>query len=110
MKVIDTIEGHLANLLRFLAENRPKTGSYQIRESKKFYKVVSFHGGEHAYCFISKESRTTKYLGEIKQGDLLYPASWTAPAKHSRGSLFDPETWELAFEEWGMKTLPTWRD
>jgi hypothetical protein len=25
----------------------------------------------------------------VKKGDLLKPASWKAPAKHSRGNIFD---------------------
>jgi hypothetical protein len=31
----------------------------------------------------------------IKPGDLLKPASWKAPAKHSRGNIFDgTDKWE----------------
>lgn len=42
----------------------------------KFVKIIS--DGGSAWAFVNKEN-----------GDVLKPASWSAPAKHARGNIFD---------------------
>ena len=42
-------------------------------------------------AFVAKSDYDTKGLGEVKEGDILMPASWSAPAKHARGSIFDDD-------------------
>lgn len=41
------------------------------------------------FAFIAAKDVSTKSLGDVKQGDILKPATWKAPAKHARGNLFD---------------------
>ena len=53
--------------------------SFEIKERKRYWQVIDTHsGGRAAHCFIDKES-----------GDVLKPASWSVPAKHARGNLYD---------------------
>ena len=55
------------------------------KKGSKFMKIMS---SRSVWGFVSM------YDGEfqgipIKKGDLMKPASWRAPAKHSRGNIFD---------------------
>lgn len=43
-----------------------------------------------AYAFICMKDGQTKHLGKLKAGDIHMAASFKAPAKHARGTLFDP--------------------
>jgi hypothetical protein len=57
----------------------------KFKKGSKFIKIVS---GNSVWGFVAM------YDGEfqgvpIKKGDLMKPASWRAPAKHSRGNIFD---------------------
>lgn len=52
-------------------------GVLTYRIGKKYFKIVS-NGG--AWGFVDAET-----------GDLLKPASWAVPAKHSRGNIFDAD-------------------
>jgi hypothetical protein len=54
------------------------------KDSRKFIKVLANNGGQTSvYCFIEKET-----------GIILKPASFSQPAKGSRGNIFDPEKYE----------------
>jgi hypothetical protein len=56
-----------------------------ISEGSKYYKLV-----QRGSCwgFISKIDGDLKG-SPIKVGDLLKPANWATPAKHSRGNILD---------------------
>tara|TARA_B100000902_G_C26746581_1_gene638768 strand:+ start:145 stop:525 length:381 start_codon:yes stop_codon:yes gene_type:complete len=58
-----------------------------LAPGRKFIKVVE---GNRVWGFIAKENGTHKGLPMLK-GDILKAATWRAPAKHSRGSIFDKE-------------------
>lgn len=52
-----------------------------IKQGSKFIKIVSVDAGRtsgSAWAFINKEN-----------GDVMKPATFKAPAKHSRGNIFD---------------------
>jgi len=49
--------------------------AFKIQELQKRYRIVC---NSAAFCFIDKAT-----------GDVLKAASWAAPAKHSRGNIFD---------------------
>lgn len=56
--------------------------------AKKGSKFMKIQHNNSVWGFVSM------YDGEfqgipIKKGDLMKPASWRAPAKHSRGNIFD---------------------
>jgi hypothetical protein len=53
----------------------PRQEFYSI-DGRRYIKVC-IHGSG-VYCFIDK-----------RNGDVLKPAGWTAPAKHARGNIFD---------------------
>lgn len=49
-------------------------------------------GGQRSvYCFIRLTDGETKTLGSLKAGDIHKPASYKAPAKHRRASVFDAD-------------------
>jgi hypothetical protein len=49
-----------------------------VIEGKRYFKIVEKDGG--VFAFIDKNN-----------GDVLKPASWSAPAKHARGNIFAPD-------------------
>ena len=59
----------------------------ELRPGRKFIKVVE---GNRVWGFVAKVTGTHKGLPMLK-GDILKAAGWSAPAKHSRGSIFDSE-------------------
>ena len=58
-----------------------------LKPGRKFIKVVE---GTRVWGFVAKVDGTHKGLPMLK-GDILKAAGWSAPAKHSRGSIFDSE-------------------
>lgn len=54
--------------------------------------------GGSAYAFISMTANYTKTLGQLEFGGIYKPASWSAPAKHSRGNVQNPESFKCAGE------------
>jgi hypothetical protein len=58
-----------------------------LKEGRKFIKVVE---GTRVWGFVAKVDGVHKGLPMLK-GDILKAATWRAPAKHSRGSIFDSE-------------------
>ena len=60
----------------------------KLREGRKFIKVVSKGG---VWGFIAKDNGVHKNIPYIV-GDVFKPASWSAPAKHVRGNVFDSNT------------------
>ena len=64
-----------------------KTLDLKLKPGRKFIKVVE---GTRVWGFVAKVDRVHKGLPMLK-GDILKVATWRAPAKHSRGSIFDSE-------------------
>ncbi len=64
-----------------------KTLDLKLKVGRKFIKVVE---GNRVWGFVAKVDGTHKGLPMLK-GDILKAAGWSAPAKHSRGSIFDSE-------------------
>ena len=59
----------------------------KLNKGRKFIKVIE---GNRVWGFVAKVDGTHKGLPMAK-GDILKAAGWRAPAKHSRGSIFDKE-------------------
>ena len=88
------------NLLVKIQENYQNWGGYSkdktldlnLMVGRKFIKVVkgSSPGQRSVWGFVAKVDGTHKGLPMLK-GDILKAATWSAPAKHSRGSIFDKE-------------------
>ena len=64
-----------------------KTLDLKVKSGRKFIKVVE---GTRVWGFVAKVDGTHKGLPMLK-GDILKAATWSQPAKHSRGSIFDSE-------------------
>ena len=59
----------------------------ELRPGRKFIKVVE---GSRVWGFVAKVDGVHKGVPMLK-GDILKAATWSQPAKHSRGSIFDKE-------------------
>jgi len=64
-----------------------RTLDLSLKPGRKFIKVVN---GTSVWGFVAKVNGTHKGVPMLK-GDILKAAGWRAPAKHSRGSIFDAE-------------------
>ena len=64
-----------------------KDMNLSLKPGRKFIKVVHDNS---VWGFVAKVDGTHKGLPMLK-GDILKAAGWRAPAKHSRGSIFDAE-------------------
>ena len=87
------------NLLVKIQEDYDKWGSrsginkkmdLSLKPGRKFIKVVHDNS---VWGFVAKVDGVHKGLPMLK-GDILKAATWRAPAKHSRGSIFDKEMHE----------------
>ena len=67
-----------------------KTLDLKLKSGRKFIKVVN---GNSVWGFVAKVDGTHKGVPMLK-GDILKAAGWSAPAKHSRGSIFDKDMHE----------------
>jgi hypothetical protein len=57
---------------------------------RKFLRIASVNRDGNmrsVYCFIALADGNTKSMGSYSTGDIMKPATWKAPAKHSRGSV-----------------------
>ena len=61
---------------------------YEPLRVDKGRKYIRLWDGTSCWGFISMIDGELKQ-SPIKKGDLLKPASWRTPAKHSRGNIFD---------------------
>ena len=67
--------------------NMNKVLDLKLKVGRKFIKVVE---GNRVWGFVAKVDGTHKGVPMLK-GDILKAATWRAPAKHWRGSIFDSE-------------------
>jgi len=65
--------------------NKGRTLDLSLKVGRKFIKVVE---GNRVWGFVAKVDGVHKGVPMLK-GDILKAAGWSAPAKHSRGSIFD---------------------
>ena len=94
-----TFNEAMDNLLVKIQEDYDKWGSrtgidkkldLKLNKGRKFIKVVE---GNRVWGFVSLVDGEHKGA-PIKVGDIMKAAGWRAPAKHSRGSIFDAEMHE----------------
>ncbi len=67
-----------AGVVKMLNEHQSRVNVFQeiaLTEGKRYSKIVV---GNSVWCFVDKTT-----------GDVLKPASWSAPAKHARGNIAD---------------------
>ena len=64
-----------------------KTLDLKLKPGRKFVKVIE---GNRVWGFVAKVDGVHKGVPMLK-GDILKAAGWSAPAKHSRGSIFDKD-------------------
>ena len=90
-----SFDGAMDNLLNKIQENYDNWGGNRmnrvldlsLKPGRKFIKVVN---GTSVWGFVAKVDGVHKGVPMLK-GDILKAAGWSAPAKHSRGSIFDSE-------------------
>ncbi len=59
-----------------------------FRKGRKFVKIIDECGSTSVWGFVSMEQMVHKG-SLVCVGDLLKPEGWNAPARHSRGNIFD---------------------
>ena len=85
-------------LVKHINEKYPDNlNKFIIQETTKYYKVNMESKDKRldhrsSYAFIPKDDVITKSLSAAK-GSILMAATWSKPAKHARGSIFNKETW-----------------
>ena len=86
----DAIENLLFNINVKYHESFPtnKDMVLSLVAGSKFVKVIHDNS---VWGFVAKKDGFHKEL-PMKVGDVFKPASWRAPAKHVRGSIFDTNT------------------
>ena len=57
----------------------------KVEKGRKYIKLID---GTCVWGFVSMVDGFNKGVA-IKKGDLLMPANWSTPAKHSRGNIFE---------------------
>ena len=57
----------------------------KVERGRKYNKLIDDHS---VWGFVSMVDGVNKGVA-IKKGDLLMPANWSTPAKHSRGNIFE---------------------
>ena len=67
---------------------------YEPLRVDKGRKYIRLWDGSSCWGFVSMWDGINKGT-PVKKGDLLKPAGWQGPAKHSRGNIFDgTDSWE----------------
>ena len=91
----DFLDQMLAMLSKHMSDRRGTTVKLTAEPGRKYIKVVDeSHESRSVYCFIDQK------------GNIYKPASWKAPAKHVRGSVFDPDySWGRALGPYGVAYL-----
>ena len=75
-------------------ESRFTHKEYEPLKVDKGRKYIRLWDGTSCWGFVSMWDGVNKGT-PVKKGDLLKPAGWQGPAKHSRGNIFDgTDTWE----------------
>lgn len=54
-------------------------------------------------CFVASKNFTTKSLKSIKRGDILYPGSWGRPTRNTGASIYEPNSYMILFDRYGIK-------
>ena len=65
-----------------------KVYSWKSLVAKKGSKFIKIQSGSSVWGFVCMYDGMFQGY-PVKKGDLMKPASWRAPAKHSRGNIFD---------------------
>lgn len=67
---------------------------YEPLKVEKGTKYIKLIDNSSVWGFVSMVDGFNKGV-PVKKGDLLKPASWNSPAKHSRGNIFnETDVWE----------------
>jgi N-acetyl-anhydromuramyl-L-alanine amidase AmpD len=77
------------------SEDRGSKVTLTFKPGRKYIKIVdNSHGSASVYCFLDFD------------GNIFKAASWKAPAKHIRGSVFDDDySWGKGFATYGAAYL-----
>ena len=80
MDIDEVIENFVEKCRKIVKENTaPLDYDLEIGGGRKYTKIIMDTGNQKSvWCFIDR-----------KTGDILKPANWNRPAKHSRGNLYD---------------------
>jgi hypothetical protein len=67
---------------------------WDLQGGSKFIKIIRDENGQRSvWGFVAQVDGELKGV-PFKKGDVFLPAGFNAPAKHSRGSAFKPQSWK----------------
>lgn len=77
-----------------------------VMKGRKFARIVRQEGSgsQSSIGFVALVDGAVEGVA-VKQGDILRSASWNAPAKHTRGSIFAPDGGMNAVTPYGVRGL-----
>ena len=85
-EAMDTLlENIHKNYVNWCNGNPIREEEISLKPGRKFIKVIR---GGSVWGFVAKEDGVHKGL-PMKSGDVLKAAGWSAPAKHTRGNIFN---------------------
>ena len=58
---------------------------------------------DSAICFVANKDYVSKSMKPIKIGDILYPGSHGRPTRKSPGNIFEPNSYMILFDRYGIK-------
>lgn len=78
-----------------------------IRIEKQEMRDGNYKTGS-VYCFIARQSFTNRTMGDVVTGGIYKASSFSTPAKHHRGNIYDNVTFPCA-GPYGIAYLPVGR-
>lgn len=97
--IIQGINRFLIKVKEIVDENHKKNGfvfqadTFEPDYGRKYCRIWScrFNGGKSSYAFIALVDHHSKEMGMVTAGEIFKPATYRAPAKHARGTIFQED-------------------
>lgn len=93
-EVVKYVEVVTSTYNTYMEKNFPRNDRdiFETKETPNYIKVTHKRPGDRfggaVHSFVARRDFTTKDLGQVKAGDILYPGGWKGPARHARGNVF----------------------
>lgn len=83
---------------------------FEVERGRNYDKIVKVRHTNHGdsrsvHSFVVRRATNTKALGQTKVGDIHMAASWRAPAKHARGTIFTDDPADYGCNIYGANYL-----
>ena len=88
------VEAYIERQNNIYNDSEKTKSALTTTEGKSYIKVIRILGNGQCmvHSFIAVKDIHTRSI-IAKKGDILKPAGWSCPAKHARGSIFEPTSY-----------------